>query len=153
MTQAFPELFPTPSPASCFSLPGPDGWRLIGIDTHDTDASEGWNGDTDDEAFKAHGWDGQGGVVKPTQYGTLYLAVGCALRVCLSVLSEDLRAGWLAEELQAHADARTLLFMHHPPIDMGVARLDDASLETQAEFAGLLEGAPQVEGIFCGHVK
>ena len=79
MTQAFPELFPAPSLASCFSLPGPDGWRLIGIDTHDTDASEGWNGDTDDEAFKAHGWDGQGGVVKPTQYGTLYLAVGCAL--------------------------------------------------------------------------
>ena len=33
MTQAFPELFPTPSLASCFSLPGPDGWRLIGIDT------------------------------------------------------------------------------------------------------------------------
>ena len=40
MTQAFPELFPAPSLASCFSIPGPDGWRLIGIDTHDTDASE-----------------------------------------------------------------------------------------------------------------
>eukprot|EP01045_Picozoa_sp_COSAG04_P003680 COSAG04_NODE_152_length_22459_cov_12.374597_4_plen_48_part_00 len=35
---------------------------------------------------------------------------------------------------------------------MGVARLDNASLETQAEFAALLERAPQVEGIFCGHV-
>eukprot|EP01045_Picozoa_sp_COSAG04_P003681 COSAG04_NODE_152_length_22459_cov_12.374597_5_plen_119_part_00 len=98
MTQAFPELFPTPSLASCFSLPGPNGWRLIGIDTHDTDASEGWNGDTDDEAFKAHGWDGQGGVVKPTQYGTPYLAgaAGCALRVCLSRAQRGLcgQAGW-----------------------------------------------------------
>ena len=102
MTQAFPELFATPSPASCFSLPGPNGWRLIGIDTHDTDASEGWNGDTDDEAFKAHGWDGQGGVVKPTQYGTLsWLAVGCVLRVvsaqrglCMRVAQAGWRGSW-----------------------------------------------------------
>ena len=67
MTQAFPELFPDPALANCVAVSA-DGWRVIAMDTHDTDASEGWSGDPADPAFQAHDWDGQGGVVKPAQY-------------------------------------------------------------------------------------
>ena len=44
MTQAFPELFPDPALANCVAVSA-DGWRVIAMDTHDTDASEGWSGD------------------------------------------------------------------------------------------------------------
>ena len=40
MTQAFPELFPDPALANCVSVSA-GGWRVIAMDTHDTDASDG----------------------------------------------------------------------------------------------------------------
>ena len=100
------------------------------MDTHDTGASEGWNGDTSDPSFQAHGWDGQGGVVQTTQYE------------------------WLTHELAAHHLHPTFLFMHHPP----VAWLDDVKLESSQMFARIVAdtaaaaGTSRIRGIFAGHV-
>ena len=88
----------------------------------------GWSGDPTDPNFVAHGWDGQGGVVKPAQYN------------------------WLASELQAHGQQPTVVFMHHPPIDLGLQWLDAVKLESVDEFVHAVAEAPQVAGIFAGHV-
>jgi Icc protein len=42
--------------------------------------------------------------------------------------------------------------MHHPPISVASAWLDRIMLQNADELAAVLESAPQVRGIFCGHV-
>ncbi|QDU45048.1 3',5'-cyclic adenosine monophosphate phosphodiesterase CpdA [Symmachiella dynata] len=59
---------------------------------------------------------------------------------------------WLADELSQHADQPTLLFMHHPPISVASVWLDRIMLRNANELAEVLHAAPQVRGIFCGHV-
>ncbi|NLE44987.1 MAG: hypothetical protein GX620_09730 [Chloroflexi bacterium] len=60
---------------------------------------------------------------------------------------------WLACDL-AQAEGRpTLVFAHHPPVDVGVPWLDDIKLRNAAEFWGVLAGLePQICGVFAAHV-
>ena len=135
MREAFPELFTdevfTRSKANCFAV-SLAGWRVVGIDTHDTDASEGWNGDTSEQSFQAYMWDGQKGVVQAPQYK------------------------WVQHEL-ARGDP-TLIFMHHPPVNVNIEWLDKVKLDNSEEFRSLVSGAavgsaqPLIAGIFAGHV-
>ena len=134
MSEAFPELFAdeviAQARANCFAVTLA-GWRVIGVDTHDTDASEGWSGDTTDPIFQAYGWDGQKGVVQAEQYK------------------------WLKHELVGAKAA--LVFMHHPPVDINVGWLDEVKLESAETFrrivAEAMEFAPvSIGGIFAGHV-
>lgn len=75
------------------------GWRLIGVDTHDTDAKIGWDGDME----QLRGWNGGSGRLLQTQLE------------------------WLETELTSHASQPTILFMHHPPTPVGSRWLDDSS--------------------------
>ena len=59
---------------------------------------------------------------------------------------------WCRSYLQAHARSPTLLFLHHPPIDVGSPWIDGIGLEDKALFAELVAQSPQVKAIFCGHV-
>ena len=52
------------SPGRCNFAAECDGWKLLGLDTHDTDATEGWDGDP----TTLHGYDGGSGVIEPAQY-------------------------------------------------------------------------------------
>jgi 3',5'-cyclic AMP phosphodiesterase CpdA len=64
------------------------------------------------------------------------------------------RLAWLARELSASAGTPTLLAMHHPPIDTGIAGMDAIGLPVadRAALRSLLEESPQVVGIVAGHV-
>ena len=57
---------------------------------------------------------------------------------------------WLIEVLQDPSP--TLVFMHHPPLDIGVGWLDEIGLRNQSEFRELISKHPHVRGIFCGHI-
>ncbi len=59
---------------------------------------------------------------------------------------------WVADELSQHSDQPTLLFMHHPPISVVCPWLDRIMLRNANELAEVLDAAPHVRGIFCGHV-
>ncbi|UYN96901.1 MAG: phosphodiesterase [Enhydrobacter sp.] len=62
------------------------------------------------------------------------------------------RLGWLANRL-AESDKPTLLFMHHPPFDVGISAFDGAKLNVGGErLAELVRGHPNVERLLCGHV-
>lgn len=59
---------------------------------------------------------------------------------------------WLRGELNEYRDSPTLLFMHHPPIEVGTPWLDAIMLAEPERFSTLVVSAPQIRGIFCGHV-
>ncbi len=63
----------------------------------------------------------------------------------------DERLDWLEARL-AESSRPTLLFMHHPPFDCGVAALDVIRLRAGAErLAAIVGRHPNVERVLCGH--
>jgi Icc protein len=59
---------------------------------------------------------------------------------------------WLAAELAQHSQSPTLIFMHHPPLDVGSAWLDRIGLTDKGEFGELVKSSPQVRLVCCGHI-
>ena len=59
---------------------------------------------------------------------------------------------WLKAQLAIGPNTRTLVFLHHPPIPINVAWLDEIGLNDAAEFIELVEASPQVEVVCAGHV-
>lgn len=63
------------------------------------------------------------------------------------------RLDWLREALSMRPDQPTLVMMHHPPFDCGLAHMDRIALvEGREAFADILRANPQVERVICGHV-
>jgi 3',5'-cyclic AMP phosphodiesterase CpdA len=63
------------------------------------------------------------------------------------------RQAWLADQLDSHPDTPTLIFMHHPPVESGIAWMDPA-LDAQwiRRFGECVEGRRQLLAIHCGHL-
>ncbi|CAN5746102.1 phosphodiesterase [soil metagenome] len=64
----------------------------------------------------------------------------------------EARAAWLAATLAAEPAPPTLLFMHHPPIETGIAHMDSIGCGGIARLAGALSAAETLLAIGCGHV-
>ena len=63
------------------------------------------------------------------------------------------RMNWLAERLEEAGDAPVWVFMHHPPVDLGVAHFDKIGLADADWFLDVLESRPgRVRHLFAGHV-
>lgn len=102
--------------------------------------------------------------VQPAQDGFLHYVIeaGLGLRViCLDTLEDgrhggafcEARAAWLAARLAEAPDRPTLIFMHHPPVVVGIDWMDPAPAEPWMERLGaVLEGQRQVLAIHCGHL-
>lgn len=64
----------------------------------------------------------------------------------------DTRLDWLEERL-AESRKPTVLFMHHPPFDIGLAYLDRERLHRgDARLAALVRRHDNIERVLCGHV-
>lgn len=65
----------------------------------------------------------------------------------------EVRAAWLAAELAAHQDKPTVIALHHPPFESGIAWLDSDAREPWIErLAATLAGHDQVRAIISGHL-
>ncbi|GGB95430.1 3',5'-cyclic adenosine monophosphate phosphodiesterase CpdA [Novosphingobium endophyticum] len=63
------------------------------------------------------------------------------------------RAAWLAGELAAHPGKPTLIAMHHPPFESGIAWLDtDEREDWIVRLAETVRGHGQIRGIVAGHL-
>lgn len=63
------------------------------------------------------------------------------------------RAAWLCAELAAHPSTPTVIAMHHPPFESGIAWLDsDAREPWIARFGAAIVGHAQVKAIIAGHL-
>lgn len=64
----------------------------------------------------------------------------------------ETRLAWLGRALDDAGDLPVFLFMHHPPMALGIPDLDDLRLAQHAELAALLAGRDTVRHLFFGHV-
>jgi len=59
---------------------------------------------------------------------------------------------WLRARLRSEPGIPTLLFVHHPPLPINVAWLDELGLNEAAGLIALIETSPQVKIVCAGHV-
>jgi len=59
---------------------------------------------------------------------------------------------WLRARLGAAPELDALLFIHHPPIPVGSAWLDEIGLHDAAELGALIAAHPRVRAVISGHV-
>ena len=62
------------------------------------------------------------------------------------------RQTWLKARIKAAADRPVYLFMHHPPLDIGIPSLDLIGLVDKRGFAEAVADGAHVRHIFFGHV-
>jgi len=62
------------------------------------------------------------------------------------------RLDWFEQRLAEDTATPTIVALHHPPFDSGIASMDGLGLkEGRAHFVQLVERAPNVVRILCGH--
>ena len=59
---------------------------------------------------------------------------------------------WLKTQLDTEPSLPTLLFVHHPPIAINVAWLDQIAFYDASALTALIENSPQIEVVCSGHV-
>jgi Icc protein len=63
------------------------------------------------------------------------------------------RLAWLAETLAKAPQTPTVVLMHHPPFETGIARMDALGLlEGRDEFAEIIGAHSNIKRILCGHL-
>ncbi len=62
------------------------------------------------------------------------------------------RLDWLEQQLLAQTERPTLLFMHHPPFDVGIDHMDMQNCRNGEALGYLVEQHSQIKYILCGHV-
>jgi 3',5'-cyclic AMP phosphodiesterase CpdA len=67
------------------------------------------------------------------------------------------RLGWLRDQLAATPNKQpgggpAFVFMHHPPVDIGLPALDDIGLKDRQAFWELIRSSGRECVVFCGHV-
>jgi Icc protein len=59
---------------------------------------------------------------------------------------------WIRTQLHEHKPRAAVLFMHHPPVDLGLAWLDRIGIEDGYVLRDLLAAEPRIKLVCCGHV-
>lgn len=62
------------------------------------------------------------------------------------------QAAWLAERLADHGDKPSVLFCHHPPVDVGSDWMDAIGLQDRSLLLDIVQQHPSLQLICCGHV-
>lgn len=62
------------------------------------------------------------------------------------------RIGWLSGQVDLAGERPLLLFLHHPPFEIGVPALDRLRLLNSDALAELLESRTAPTHLFCGHL-
>jgi len=62
------------------------------------------------------------------------------------------RAAWLRARLTAANGAPVVIFMHHPPLPLGVPETDIDGFANAAVLGGIVRDFPNIERILCGHI-
>ena len=88
------------------------------------------------------------------------LRVGPAEILILDTLHDGSEAGllcpdrlaWLSRQLSEPASGRRLVFMHHPPLSVGVPWLDEIKLQNPEMLRALISTPKGAPALFAGHV-
>lgn len=64
----------------------------------------------------------------------------------------EARLSWLEARLCEAPDRPTVIFMHHPPLAVGIPGFDGIACENGEGLGRILDRHVQVEAVLCGHV-
>ena len=64
----------------------------------------------------------------------------------------ETRASWLETQLNKEPDKPTLLFMHHPPLKLGVVETDVDGFVGANRLGEIVQKHANIERILCGHI-
>lgn len=65
----------------------------------------------------------------------------------------DARAAWFTARLDEAPEARTLVVLHHPPMEVGIAWMNTDPSEPWVErLAACVRGRSNIVGMICGHI-
>lgn len=95
-----------------------------------------------------------------TDYIQYSIATDEGLMLCLDTLRDgevegelcQTRLDWLKRELDGAQNMPVFIFMHHPPMDLGLPMLDPLKMQNGDEFLDLIAGYDNVKHLFMGHV-
>jgi len=59
---------------------------------------------------------------------------------------------WFEKKLKENKDKNTYIFMHHPPMDVGIKLMDKIGFESKKGFKNLVLKYPNIKYIFFGHL-
>jgi Icc protein len=59
---------------------------------------------------------------------------------------------WLGQVLNDPLRRPTVVFLHHPPLKLGIPWLDELMLQDPTPLLDILQGAPWIRWVFFGHV-
>ncbi len=62
------------------------------------------------------------------------------------------QAAWLRTQLTAQGNNPSLLFFHHPPVDVGSEWMDRIGLKDRERLVEVIQDFPAVQLVCCGHV-
>ena len=62
------------------------------------------------------------------------------------------RSTWLRNALENAGDAHVYIFMHHPPMELGLPMQDSENMENGSEFLELISEYSCVKYLFIGHI-
>ncbi len=65
---------------------------------------------------------------------------------------DDETCSWLEQRLSLQADRPTIVMMHQPPFESGIAFIDAYRCRRGERLAGIIARHPNVERVLCGHI-
>lgn len=63
------------------------------------------------------------------------------------------RLHWVNDRLAENPDQPTLIFMHHPPMKLGMPAVDADGFNNAEVFGQLVKYYSNIKGILCGHIN
>ncbi|MBN2753220.1 MAG: phosphodiesterase [Rhodospirillaceae bacterium] len=98
--------------------------------------------------------DGAGGIVYAVEdYAVRLLALDASTDDPFRSTLPESQVVWLAARLAEAPTRPTILFLHHPPFDTGIAWLDEMGIaEGRHEIGALIAAHGNVAAILCGHL-
>lgn len=108
-------------------------------------------------------WSAFGGHACPTRQGEFFNYIIDGYDIRLIALDSTLpgapggeicetRADWLDRQLAEAKAQPTIIFMHHPPLNIGVLETDEDGFAGADRLGAVIEKYTNIERIICGHV-
>ena len=63
------------------------------------------------------------------------------------------RLHWVNDHLAGNQTQPTLIFMHHPPLKLGIANVDADGFNNADIFGQMVKHYSNIKGILCGHIN
>jgi 3',5'-cyclic AMP phosphodiesterase CpdA len=63
------------------------------------------------------------------------------------------RLNWVNDRLAENMTQPTAIFMHHPPMKTGIAKIDEDGFNNAEYFGQLVAHYSHIKAIFCGHIN